>query len=366
MLAVAHTMSDYLREERALSVALRNALPASVRLFDPAMPDYYRPPYDPATYDRILTDRRERTRYTSIELSERMGVANGRTVFTAGLRQDIVGLQLDDRRVGLPASQAHVSDSVGQLTSHFGVNYQAVPSRLLVFATTSTAFNPSTRVDLRTGRIQGNETTRGHEGGFKARFAKPQIELTTSVFTFFNQDISRRNPLYDDPVADANHTQPQLVAAGEERFTGGKIEGRWKPSAPLTFTLRGTYVRAITTASPDLPEEVGRELTRFPPYNLSIAGSYAFPKGRYQGLSLSGSWVYVSDFVASYEDRQRFGLSYPGYGTANLSASYSKRFGKVTHGCSLSVRNVFDVDLLRKLHRLGAGREFTASYRLTW
>jgi iron complex outermembrane receptor protein len=366
MLAVAHTTGDNLREERALSTALRNALPASVRNFDPAEPDYHRPPYDPATYDRVLTDRRERTRYTAIELTERMGIAKGRAVFTGGLRQDIVGLHLYDRRPGLPDSQAHVSDSVSQLTAHFGVNYQAVPSRLLLFATTSTAFNPSTRVDLRTGRIQGNETTRGHEGGVKARFAEPQIELTTSVFTFFNQDISRRNPLYDDPVFDANHTQPQLVAAGEERFTGGKIEGRWKPSVPVTLTLRGTYVRAITTASPDLPEEVGRELTRFPPYNLSVAGSYAFGKGRYQGLSLSATWVYVSDFVANYEDRQRFRLSYPGYATTNLSASYSKRLGKLTHGCSLGVRNLFDTDLLQKLHRLGAEREYSVSYRLMW
>ena len=82
----------------------------------------------------------------------------------------------------------------------------------------------------------------------------------------------------------------------------GKIEGRWKPIMPMTVTLRGTYVRAITTASPDLPEEVGRELTRFPPYNLSASMSYGFSSGRLRGLSLSGSWSYISDFVASYED----------------------------------------------------------------
>jgi iron complex outermembrane recepter protein len=364
MAAVSHTMSDYLREERALSIALRNALPASVRIFNPAAPDYSRPPYDPTSYNRILTDRRERTRYTAIELTERMGIAKGRTVFTTGLRQDIVGLKLNDRRAGLPPSQAHVTDGAEQLTYHFGVNYQALPSRLLLFATTSTAFNPSTRVDLRTGRIQGNETTRGHEGGLKARFAKQRLEFTTSAFTFFNQDISRRNPLYDDPVFDANHTQPQLVAAGEERFTGGKIEGRWKPSLPLTITMRGTYVRAITTASPDLPEEVGRELTRFPPYNLSAAASYGFSAGRLKGLSLSASWTYISDFVANYEDRQRFRLEYPGYAQTGFSASYSKRIGKLTHGVGVSVRNAFDSDLERKLARLGAGREATVNYRL--
>ncbi|MGH7957180.1 MAG: TonB-dependent receptor domain-containing protein [Opitutaceae bacterium] len=365
MVAASHTMSDYLRGERALSTALRNALPASVRIFDPAAPDYFRPPYDPETYDRIITNRRERTRYTAIELSERLGIAHGRTVFTTGLRQDFVGLELNDRRVGLPESQAHVNDRAGQLTYHFGLNYQAVPSRLLLFATTSTAFNPSTRVDVRTGRIQGNETTRGYEGGFKARFAKRQIELTTSFFTFFNEDISRRNPLYDDPVFDANDTQPQLVAAGEETFTGGKIEGRWKPIAPMTLTLRGTYVRAITTASPDLPEEVGRELTRFPPFNLSMAASYRF-SGRLRGLSLSSRWSHISDFVASHEDRQRHRLDYPSYSIVSISASYSKRVGKVTHGVGLVVRNVFDTDLLAKLARLGAGRELSASYRLMW
>jgi len=364
LLAASHTIGHYLREERALSVAARNALPASVRTFNPAAPDFTRTPYSEEAYSRILTDRRERTRYTALELSERMGLAKGRTVLTAGLRQDRVGLHLYDRRAGLPSSQSHVTDTVGEFTYHLGVNYQVRPSRLLLFATTSAGFNPSTRVDARTGRIQGNETTRGHEGGFKARFAPQQLEFTTSVFTFFNQGISRRNPLYDDPVFDANHTQPQLVAAGEERFTGGKIEGRWKPAASLSLSLRASYVRAITTASPELPEEVGRELTRLPPLNLSAAATYAFGAGLLRGLSLGASWSYLSAFIADYEDKQRFRLEYPGYGIASVSASYSLRRGKYSHGFGLAGRNILDSDLLRKLARFGAGREITASYRL--
>lgn len=364
LLAASHTTGDYLREERALSVAARNALPASVRTFDPAAPNFARTPYSEANYNRILTDRRERTHYTAFELSDRMALAKGRTVLTAGLRQDRVGLHLHDRRAGIPPPQAHVTDTVGELTYHLGVNFQVRPSRLLLFATTSTGFNPSTRVDARTGRIQGNEMTRGHEGGFKARFARPQLEFTASVFTVFNQDISRRNPLYDDPVFDANHAQPQLVAAGEERFTGAKIEGRWKPAAPLTLSLRASYVRAVTTASPDLPEEVGRALTRFPPLNLSAAATHAFGAGRLSGVALSASWSYLSAFTVNYEDRQRFRLDYPGYGIASVSASYSLRRGKYTHGFGLAGRNIFDADLLRKLARVGAGREITASYRL--
>lgn len=366
MLAASHTIGDSLREERALSLAARNALPSSARILDPGAPNFTRPSYSETLYDRILTDRRERTRYSALELSERLARAKGRTVLTGGVRQDRVDLRVADRRAGSPPTQARVNDTAGQLTYHLGVNHQALPGRLLLFATTSTAFNPSTRVDARTGRIQGNETTEGHEAGFKARLAPRQLELTTSLFTFRNRDISRRNPLYDDPILDANHTQPQLVAAGEERYTGGKIEGRLKPWAPLTVTFRASQVRAITTASPDLPEEVGRQLTRFPPLNLSAAASWGVAAGPLQGLSLGASWSYISRFVANYEDRQRFRLEYPGYALTNLSASYPLRRGKFTHGFGLVVRNVFDCDLLRKLARVGAGREITASYRLTY
>jgi iron complex outermembrane receptor protein len=261
-----------------------------------------------------------------------------------------------------------VADTVDQVTYHFGGNYQAVPSRLLLFATTSTAFEPSTRVDARTGRIQGNETTRGYEAGFKARTPKGLAEVTVSGFTLFNQDISRRNPLYGDPIFDANHTRPQLVAAGEERFTGGKLEGRWRPSAtvPLNLSARLSYVRAITTASPDLPQEVGRELTRMPPYTATLSASYSVTKTKLKGLTLSASWNYLSRFVAYYEDRTRYGSRYPGYGLVTLGANYSKRIGKYTHAIGAGVRNLFDADLLRSQARLGAGREVYASYRLTF
>jgi iron complex outermembrane receptor protein len=364
MLALSHTIASYLREERALALALRNALPLSLRVFNPAEPNYTRTPYSPEAYSRILTDRRERTRFTAVEVSERVSLAKGRTVLTTGLREDLVGLKVHDRRVGLAPALASVQDTVNELTWHGGVNHQAVPSRLLLFATASTAFNPSTRVDARTGQIQGNETTQGYEGGCKARLAGGRIDLTSSVFTFINQDISRRNPLYGDPVQDANHTQPQLVAAGEEKFTGAKIEGRWRPLPPVAVSLVGSYVRAVTTASPDLPEEVGRRLSRFPPYNVSVAASYSFGKGRWQGLALSGSWTYISDYTAYYEDRQRYRLDYPGHGLAHVSASYSRRVGLRTHSVSLTVRNLFDRDLLQSLHRLGAERELAATYRV--
>ncbi len=362
--AASHSWGDYEREERALSVAGRNALPASVRLFTPTAPDYSRPVFTRDTYSRVLADRDEEARYLALELSHRMALQNGRTVVTSGGRHDVVSLRIADRTPG--ARMPRVADTVGQFTYHCGVNYQAIPSRMLVFATASTAFEPSSRVDVRTGRLQPNEMTRGYEGGAKWRWTKPEIEFTATGFSLFNEDISRPNPRYGHPVFDANLTEPQLVASGEETFRGARAEGRWKPAPPWTVTGRWTYARALTTASPDLPHEVGRPITRLPPTTVVLAASYAVPTGRWKGLSVSGSWVYVSSFVAQHEDALRHRLEFPSYGIFGLGANYAKRIGKYTHFVGLSLRNALDYDFERKHARLGAQRELVTSYRVTF
>ncbi len=362
MLAASHTWTDALREEFGLTTAGRNALPATVRNFDPLAPDYYRPPFSRDLYSRVITDRRDRGRYASFEASERAGFAQGLVVLTAGLRQDLASVRIHDRRPGAPRAQ--YDDRTSRLTYHSGVNYQAIPSRLLLFLTASTAFEPSMRVDARTGRIQGNESTRGLEGGLKARLPAPDIDLTLTAFSLFNQNILRRNPLYNDPIRDANQTQPQLVASGEETFRGAKLEGRWRITPLLAFGTRVTYTRAVTTASPDLPEEVGRELTRYPPFNASATLSYAFGPGRWQGLSCAYSWSYISGYVAAYEDRQRYALRFPGYPLSSLSVNYSFRKNRFLHGVGLALRNLFDYDLVKSQARVGAGIELAATYRL--
>lgn len=362
MFAASHTWTDALREEFGLTAADRNALPAAVRNFDPVAPDYYRPPFSRALYRRVIADRRDRGRYASFELGERAGFAAGRVVLTAGLRQDLAAIRIHDRRPG--AARAFLDDRTSRLTYHSGVNYQAIPSRLLLFLTASTAFEPSMRVDARTGRIQGNESTRGVEGGLKARLPSPNVDLTLTAFSLFNQNILRRNPLYNDPIRDATQTQPQLVASGEETFRGAKLEGRWRLTPRLAFGTRVTYTRAVTTASPDLPEEVGRELTRYPPFNASASLGYAFGPGRWQGLSCSYSWSYLSGYIAAYEDRQRYALRFPGYALSGLGVNYSFRREKFLHSVGFALRNLFDYDLVESQARFGAGRELAATYRL--
>ncbi len=363
--AIDSTHTDYQRVQSALSTADRNALPLDIRTFDPAAPNYDRPAYSPALFSRFITNRQELNDYSGIFVSERAAFMKGRLVMTAGVRKDFVTIDVTDRRAG--AALPHVHDKTAEISSHFGANYVAVPGRILVFANTSTAFEPSSRVDARTGRVQGNETTLGYEAGAKGLFLQRRLAVIGMGFAYFNQNISRRNPRYDDPIFDAGQTQPQLVASGEERFTGGALEGKFKVSDAWTLGAKATYNHAITTKSPDLPEEIGRPLTRFPRLTGGLTTRYAFgEQGRKAGLSLGAGATYISDTVGSYENATHAYLAYPAYTLVHVSVSYRLKVGEYNHSATVSVRNAFDRDLLAQVARVGAGREFALNYGVNW
>lgn len=361
LLSGSHTWGEYGRTERALPTAVRDALPLSVRKFNPFSPDYSHPEYDPAVFTRIISDRTEYAGYTAFEVSDRSAYRHGKYVVSTGLRYDAIDLRVVDRRVTAPFP--HVEDQTAQLSYHFGLNWQAKPSRLLVFATASTAFDPSTRVDSRTGRIQDNETTLGYEAGLKGRLAKGAVEFSASSFLLLNQNISRRNPLYDDPIYDANQTQPQLVAAGEERFRGARAEVRWQLTPSVSTSAKVVAMQATTTASPDLPQEIGRAIARLPSLTSFVMLRYRRP-GPQGGPFATSSWQYLSDYVANYADTRRKYLEYPGYGLVHLSGGYSWRTTERTIELEAGIRNLFDRDLLASNARLGASREFTVSTRI--
>lgn len=362
MVSASHTWGHYRREERSLNTADRNALPLDVRRFNPFAPNFYRPAFDPVLYGRVNTDRAERARYVSAEISDRMAWRRGLIVATAGLRYDEVAIEIEDR---LPtAARPRLTDSTRQFSYHSGVNYQLIRNRLLGYATVSTAFDPSTPVDARTGRIQDNETTLGYETGLRGRALAGKLDYSAGGFLLYNEHIARRNPLYNDPIADANQTQPQLVAAGEERFSGARLELRWTPAKTMSLQVKATATRAITTASPDLPQEVGRPITRLPSYQ--VAANFRHRPAAWTGFSWGVNWQYLDGYVATYEDTRRAFLDYPGYGLLHASAGYDWRIKKRQFGLEAGVRNLLDRDLLASHARLAAGRELTLSLRATF
>jgi iron complex outermembrane receptor protein len=268
---------------------------------------------------------------------------------------------VDNRRPG--AAFPRAEKSVGNLSFHLGVN-RKIGRHVLVFANTSTAVSPSTRVDARTGAIQENESTRGYEFGARAVLLERTLSASTIAYAYTNTDIARRNPLYQDPVADADQTQPQLVSSGEEEFRGVSTQLGWKPSPAWTFTGRATVVDAITVSSPDIPEEEGLQLTRLPTFTAAAGARRKFTEGALAGCSVGLTASHVGGVVQTYSRSDRERLDYPAYTVAGLSASRTWKAGTLTHTVSASINNLFETDLLARVARVGAERGLSLGWRI--
>jgi iron complex outermembrane receptor protein len=350
------------------SADLATYLPPDVLTFDPDSPNYFRPEYSPEIYRRVITDRGTHIDSAAAVLSLRSAFNRGRTVLAAGVRRDQTHVEVRDRRVAPDAPAGIVPKSqkdLGNSSAHFGVN-QRVGRRLLLFATASSAAQPSTRVDSRTGRIQDNATTAGIDFGFRAQALDRRLTFGAMAHAYTNSDIVRRNPLYNDPVADANQTQPQLVTSGEEEFRGLTAQLGWKPAPGWTLTARATWIDAYTVSSPDLPEEEGRPLAQLPAFIAATGARRSFTTGPLKGLSLGGTLTHVGRTVQSYERADRERLDHPAYTVANTDASYTWKAGRVTHTLSAAVNNLLDTDLLEKLARVGAERSLGVAWRVAF
>ncbi len=356
--------SDLSRLSLGLDGAERAALPWSVRQFDPEAPDYFRPALTRTSYRRLITDRDEATRYWGNAISERAAIAGGRVVLTAGLRHDRVDLELNDRTPDVP--QAAVVAATDELTYHLGGNVIAVPGHLLVYANTSTAFEPSTRVDQRTGEIQGNETTGGFEAGLKGFGLNRRLTYTLHGFAFTNRNISRRNPLYRDPIADADQSQSELIAAGRERFQGATFDLRLQAAESWQVQGKVAYTDAVTEKSPDLPEEEGRPMARVPRWTGTVSSRHTWKEGALAGWNASTAVVYVGPYVQTYADDRYAELDYPGYVLVSAGLGYQWKAGARRHSVNLRARNVLDADLLAKAGRVGNDPALSIGYRLTY
>ena len=349
------------RTRRMLPRSARDQLPLSVSRLDPLDPDYSLTPYSPDVYSRIVSQRTETTDYQAVFLGDRFSLARGRFSGTAGVRYDWVDAEVTDLRSGEMTTS---TGSSGRTTYHAGLVGVLNGGRLAWYLNTSTAFQPQRKIDARTGRILANESTTGFESGVRWEGASKRLTVNGNLFRLFNSDIVRPNPFYDDPVLDPDRTQPQLVASGEERFTGAEATIRWSPEPFVTLSAKGTVLEAITTRSPDLPEEVGRQLTRQPKLTGGLSARVAVPAGTWKGAALQASLTWVGPHTVTYEDSRRLGVAYGSYAVVNLSADYGWKAPRRQHTIGVAVRNLLDRDLPAATGKRGGDLGLEMRYRL--
>ena len=147
-------------------------------------------------------------------------------------------------------------------------------------------------------------------------------------------------------------------------FLGGvTLAPRHTVSPKAESARRASDEQQSTTASPDLPEEVGRHITRLPSLSLNT-GLSRRPAGKSNGCTWSLSWQYISSYVANYADARRAYLAYPGYHLFAGSIGYQWTWTGRRFEIDAGVRNALDRDLLASNARIGAGREYSLATRL--
>jgi len=123
-------------------------------------------------------------------------------------------------------------------------------------------------------------------------------------------------------------------------------------------------VEAITTASPDLPQEIGRQLPRLPEFTAGGNVRYSFRTPGLQGLTLGAGYAWIGEHVAVYETPRRLEVAYDDYGVLNLTAGVAWRSEQVEHSLNLAVRNTLDADLVAAAGRIGGARALDAGYSM--
>jgi iron complex outermembrane receptor protein len=291
-------------------------------------------------------------------------MADDKLYGTFGLRGDYVESEVRDLRPNAPVPVAETT--FDRATYHAGVVWHAVPNRVAAYLNRSTAIQPVRRVDTRTGRIISNEGTSGFEAGLRYASVDGRLALTWAAYRLWNEGITRNNPRYNDPLLDPDGRQPQFVSSGEEQFTGTEFGLRKRFDGGWSLSARAAWVDAVTTSSPDLPEEVGRQLPRLPRLTASTNLGYSFESEGLKGLRISAAWAWIGEHVAVYESIRRNWeqLEYGSYGVLNLSAAFGWTREKRRHTLSLALRNLLDKDLVAAAGRVGGEFAVDTGYSL--
>ncbi len=342
---------DYQLPDRAAILAQ----PADVRFLDPANPDW-------SPIDRKLLTRRSNFFLRDISgfgafASHRAFFFNNRLITMAGIRHDQVDAEFEAPVVGSgkPTSTSYV----------VGANYKLFnDERVVLFGNRSTSFDPRTTIDAGTGEPQENERSAGWEIGIKSLSFDQRLAFTLSAYEIKKLNIPNENPDYDE---GATPGVPQFLGQGVERARGTELDMSWRVTPAVTILGSVGYMDAQVVENPDDPSLEGEDLLRIPKITGSLTARYAFRHGWLKGVRAGLSGSYLGGVVIGRASASRLREERGPVRLANAFLSYGWRPSrKVSHSFQFNVLNLTDEFYLDITGRLGRGREFRGSYKLSF
>lgn len=308
-----------------------------------------------------------------VYIANQLKMMDGDLSINAGLRFDEVTTDAIGNIWGLddPAQADSVtSETTSQDTYQFGVNYRLGQS-LLVYANTSTSFNPSRDTNDRdpvTGellpQIQVFEAERGagYEMGLKADGLDGKLSFTLAYFNIDREDVVITQDGTDLNGDDFTYKSQN----GLETASGVEFDFNFAANRRLSFTGGLGFVDSeiVETSIPRdnsgrYPDLKGLPVAQIPDYSANVVMKYSAENGMFYTLGIRD----VGESRFSDSDRGRWKLYQDGY--TLLEGGLGYKWGEdVKHTVQLTVKNAFDEEYTRAAAKRGDGQRFIARYRV--
>lgn len=345
--------------------AIGNVISLATRYLDPYNPTWETLDYSLVT--RVNSDLKRVYDHQGVGASWRTFALGDRLVTSLSTRYSQTDADIENRATPL---RSGTSTEDGMIYS-LGANYRLKGDAVVLYANTSTSYQPSTTYDNGLGHVIASEKGKGVEAGVKGSFLDSKVNYTVSLYDITKRNVREANPNYDATVAGS----PQYLTSGEVRARGGEMVGSFAPAPGWTLIGTVGYTDAkVTHADPtENPSTLGKRPLYVPEYTASFLTSYRFSSGALKGLRLRLNTTYTGEVLSQYADVTSSSLKYAEYYTPSLllvsvGASYDFKEGKRwVHSISLDVQNLFDKDYFTPgNYTPGRGRSYSLTYRLNF
>lgn len=347
------------------ATGIGNVISLDTRYLDPFNPTWETVDYDLLT--RVSSDLKRVYDHTGVAGSLRTFALGDRLVTSVSTRYSRTDADIENRRV--PAQSGKGTED-GFIYS-VGANYRLHGNAAVIYANTSTSYEPSVTYDKGLGKPIAAEEGEGVELGIKGSFLESKFNYTVSLYDITKTHIRERNEEYDGTVPGV----PQYLTAGEVRARGGEVALSVSPAKGFTVlgSLGFTDAEVTHDDPSNQPPQLGKRPLYVPELTASFLTSYRFSDGLLKGLRLRINTTYTGDRLSQYENTAATNPAKQEYYTPSLvlvsaGVSYDiKGQGRIRHTVALDVQNLMDKQYFSPGNfTLGRGRSFSVTYRLNF
>lgn len=214
------------------------------------------------------------------------------------------------------------------------------------------------------GKTLDPESGTGDEIGIKLDLLDHKLALTASAYEINKKNASefwdqaKIQAWFNDPTE-----QRRFYTEGvEARSRGFEMEAVWSPSRQLSFTAGYAYLDAITTASPNVPTNVGLPALAYK-HSGQLLTKYMVNDGMLKGLIAGSSVVFRGNLLVSNGGKEY--APFPSYVVVNPFVGYQRRLSeKMIMNVTLNITNAFGLEYMKNYARFGEPRSFSLSTSL--